>query len=65
MTDDPPDDLPDAPLLVPAELAQGCVVLSENLAMLSVTEKGRLGMALGFAAVSPVRTWSLFIFTVW
>ena len=40
-------------------------MLSENLAIPSVTEKGRLGMALGFAAVSPVRIWLLFILTVW
>lgn len=59
-------DPPDVPLLLlPAESAQGCFVLSENLAMPSVTEKGRLGMALGFAAVSPVRIWLLFILTVW
>ena len=33
--------------------------------MLSVTEKGRLGMALGFAAVSPVRVRLLVTLTVW
>lgn len=60
------DDSPDVPtLLLPADLAQGCVRLFENLARPSVTEKGRPGMALGFATVSPVKVCSSFILTVW